>query len=306
MISGVNPAAEQFLADLSRVQSQIDQANRQISSGLKISQPSDAPDELGGLLRLRADIARNAQVSTNLAQVKSDTDTAEQSLETATQLMDRITSLASQGANGTETASQRASIAQEVSGLLDQLVGLSQTTVQGRFVFSGDQDQSPQYQINLASANGVDRLTTPTATRQVQDGSGVGFSVGKTAQDIFDHRNSDDSLASDNVFAAVNSLRVSLVNNDQAGIVTALNSLHQAGDYLNTQLAYYGSVQSRISDATDFAAKQKTQLQIDLGSLQDADITQAALQLTQSTTQLNTALSAEAKIPRTSLFDFLA
>jgi flagellin-like hook-associated protein FlgL len=43
-----------------------------------------------------------------------------------------------------------------------------------------------------------------------------------------------------------------------------------------------------------------------LGSLQDADITQAALQLTQSTTQLNTALSAEARIPHTSLFDFLA
>ncbi|MBI2681457.1 MAG: hypothetical protein HYX25_10700, partial [Candidatus Solibacter usitatus] len=259
-----------------------------------------------GLLRLRADIARNAQVTNNLAQVKSETDTAEQSLETATQLMDRITSLAAQGANGTETASQRASIAQEVGGLLDQLIGLSQTTVQGRFVFSGDQDQLPQYQVNLVNANGVDRLTTPTATRQVQDASGVTFRVGLTAQDIFDHRNPDDSLAADNVFAAVNSLRVSLLNNDQPGIMTALNSLHQAGDYLNTQLAFYGSVQSRISQATDFAAKQKTQLQIDLGAILDADITQAALQLTQGSTQLNTALSAEARLPHTSLFDFLA
>src|SRR5579862_1423585 len=104
MISSVNPAAEQFLADLSRVQSQIDQANRQISSGSKISQPSDAPDQLQGLMRLRADIARNAQVSTNLVEVKSEADTAEQSLETATQLMDRVTSLASQGPNRPEPA----------------------------------------------------------------------------------------------------------------------------------------------------------------------------------------------------------
>jgi flagellar hook-associated protein 3 FlgL len=306
MISSVNPAAEQFLADVSRVQSQIDQANRQISSGSKISQPSDDPGALEGLMRLRADIARNAQVSTNLAEVKSETDTAEQSLETATQLMDRVTSLASQGANTTETADQRASIATEVTGILNQLVGLSQTTVQGRYVFSGDQDQSPQYQIDLSNANGVDRLSTATATRQVQDASGVGFTTGLTAQDIFDHRNPDDSLASDNVFAAVNSLRVALTNNDQAGIATALTSLHTASDYLGTQLAFYGSVQSRISDATDFASKQQTQLQIDLGSVQDADVTQAALQLTQSTTQLQTALSAEAKIPHSSLFDFLA
>src|SRR5579862_3507977 len=304
MISSVNPAAEQFLADLSRVQSQIDQANRQISSGSKISQPSDAPDQLQGLMRLRADIARNAQVSTNLVEVKSEADTAEQSLETATQLMDRVTSLASQGANSTETADQRASIATEVTSILTQLVGLSQTAVQGRFVFSGDQDQSAQYQIDLSNANGVDRLMTTTSTRQVQDASGVGFTVGQTAQNIFDHRNSDDSLASDNVFAAVNSLRVALTNNDQAGVATALNSIHAASDYLGTQLAFYGSVQSRISDATDFASKQQTQLQIDLGSVQDADITHAALQLTQSTTQLQTALSAEGKIPHTSLFDF--
>ena len=306
MISSVNPAAEQFLADLSRVQSQIDQANRQISSGSKISQPSDAPDQLQGLMRLRADIARNAQVSTNLVEVKSEADTAEQSLETATQLMDRVTSLASQGANSTETADQRASIATEVTSILTQLVGLSQTAVQGRFVFSGDQDQSAQYQIDLSNANGVDRLMTTTSTRQVQDASGVGFTVGQTAQNIFDHRNSDDSLASDNVFAAVNSLRVALTNNDQAGVATALNSIHAASDYLGTQLAFYGSVQSRISDATDFASKQQTQLQIDLGSVQDADITHAALQLTQSTTQLQTALSAEGKIPHNSLFDFLA
>ncbi len=220
--------------------------------------------------------------------------------------MERVTSLASQGVNSTETASQRASIATEVTGILNQLVGLSQTSVQGRFVFSGDQDQSPQYQINLSNANGVDRLMTATATRQVQDASGVGFTLGQTAQNIFDHRNSDDSLAPDNVFAAVNSLRVALTNNDQAGIATALNSLHTASDYLGTQLAFYGSVQSRIADATDFSSKQQTQLQIDLSGVQDADVTQAALQLAQSTTQLQTALSAEAKIPRTSLFDFLA
>jgi flagellar hook-associated protein 3 FlgL len=237
--------------------------------------------------------------------VKSETDTAEKALETATQLLDRATSLASEGANTTETAASRQSIAQEVTGILQELVGLSQTAVQGRFVFSGDQSQQPSYSLDLNAPTGVDRLLTPMATRQIQDASGVTFTVARTAQDIFDHRNPDDSVANDNVFAAVNNLRVSLQNNDQAGIANALTSLRTADDYMNTQLSFYGSVQNRIQDATDFSTKYQVQLQTDLSQIQDADVTQAALQLSQSSTQLNTALSAEAKMPRTSLFDFL-
>ena len=67
-----------------------------------------------------------------------------------------------------------------------------------------------QVHVNLANANGVDRLITAPATRLIQDSNGVVFAVSKTAQDLFDHRNPDDSIAADNVFAAVNNLRVAL------------------------------------------------------------------------------------------------
>jgi len=306
MIPTVSPSAQLFLADISNVQSEIDTAERQLSSGLKISQPSDSPEQMEALMQIRADLDRNAQVANNLSVVKSETDPAEKALETATQLMDRATSLAAQGANSTETATSRQAMAQEVIGLLQQMVGLSQTQVLGRYVFSGDQSSLASYQINLAAPNGVDRLITPTVTRQIVDASGVSFNVAHTAQDIFDHRNPDDSLAADNVFATLNGLIVSLQNDDQVGITNATNSLHTASDYLNTQLSFYGSVQNRIQDAQTFSSNYQVQLQANLSNVQDADITQAALQLSQSTTQLNAAMSAEAKMPRSSLFDFLA
>src|SRR5579863_1613869 len=306
MISSLNPSAELFLADLSLVQSQIDTAESQVSSGLKISQPSDAPDQLGSLMQIHAELDQNAQVSTNLSVVKTESDTAESALETATQLLDQATSLASQGANTIETAGDRQALAQQVTNILQQMVGLSQSAVNGQFIFSGDEPQQPSYQLDLNAPNGVDRLITPTATRQIVDATGISFTVDQTAQTIFDHRNPDDSLAPDNVFAAINSLLVSLQNNDQAGVTNSIGSLHQAATYLSTQLSFYGSVQDRIAGATTFAAGQQVQLQTSLSQTQDADITQAALQLTQSTTQMNAALSAEAKLPHTSLFDFLA
>ena len=289
------------------VQSQIDTAERQVSSGLKISQPSDAPDQLGSLMQVHAELDQNAQVTTNLSVVKTETDTAESALETATQLLDQATSLASQGANTTETAGARQALAQQVTNILQQIVGLSQSAVNGRFIFSGDEPQQPSYRLDSSPLpTEWTGLITPTATRQIVDATGISFTVAHTAQDIFDHRNLNDSVASDNVFGALNSLLVSLQNNDQAGVTNSIDSLHQAATYLSTQLSFYGSVQDRIAGATSFAASQQVQLQTSLSQTQDADITQAALQLTQSTTQMNAALSAEAKLPRTSLFDFLA
>jgi len=306
MLPSVSPSAQMFLADISNLQSEINTAENQVSSGLKISQPSDSPDQMEALMRIRADLDRNTQVSTNLSEVQSETDPAEQALETATQLMDQAVTLASQGANSTETASTRQALAQQVTDILQQMVGLSQTQVLGRYVFSGDQPSLASYQLDLSSPNGVDRLITPTDTRQVVDATGVSFSFSETAQTIFDHRNPDDSLAPDNVFASLNGLITALQNNDQAGITNSIDSLHTASAYLNTQLSFYGSVQDQIQSAQTYSSNYQVQLQAQLSQVQDADITQAAIQLSQGNTQLNAAMSAEAQMPRTSLFDFLA
>ena len=71
-------------------------------------------------------------------------------------------------------------------------------------------------------------MTAP-ATRLIQDSNGVVFAVSKTAQDLFDHRNPDDSFAADNVFAAVNNLRLALANNDQAATLAAAEWVGASG-----------------------------------------------------------------------------
>jgi flagellin-like hook-associated protein FlgL len=74
---------------------------------------------------------------------------------------------------------------------------------------------------------------------------------------------------------------------------------------LNQQLAFYGNVQNKVAQATDFASTQQTQLQTQISNLQDADLTASILQLNQAQTQEQAALQAEARVPRTTLFDFL-
>jgi flagellar hook-associated protein 3 FlgL len=299
------PAAATFLTDIAQIRNATNQAQQQISSGYKIQQASDAPDQISALLQLEANLQNNAQVTKNLGTVKTVTDTAESGLNSAIQLTESAMSAGSQGAGTSSTTAQRQTLAQQVQSILTQLVGITNLTVQGKFIFSGDAPSSSPYKLDLTSASGVGRLVTTTATQQIRDANGDSFAVGKTAQDIFDHRNPDDTTASDNLFVAVNSLRVALANDDTPGINTALASLHTAADYVNTQQAYYGSVQDRIASATTAAQSQNVSLKTGISGIRDADLTQAAIELSAGQTQQSAAYSAQAKQPKTSLFDYL-
>src|SRR5437879_8652935 len=122
MISGVDASADQFLADLGRTQARIQSAQRQISSGIKFNDASDAPDQVSDILKLRADISRNSQVHSNLESAKDQVNAGEQAVAAAVLLVERARALAAQGATGTQTAAGRLQIAQEVRSTHEQLV----------------------------------------------------------------------------------------------------------------------------------------------------------------------------------------
>ncbi|MDP9115413.1 MAG: hypothetical protein M3O20_17260 [Acidobacteriota bacterium] len=305
MIQNSGAVSQQFLTNLNLLQQQMAQTQQQISSGSKISQASDAPNAVGDVLQLESDLGRVNQVTSNLNLVSGQVNSAESALETATSLLDQVSSIASQGASTTTSAASRTSFSQQVGQILTSLVSVSQTQFNGSYVFGGDQGTSASYQVDLSNSNGVDRLVTTQSTALIQDASGITFAVSKTAQDIFDNRNSDDSVASNNIFAAVNSLRVALANNDTAGINTAITSLKTAQDYLSQQLAFYGGVQNQISNAQDVAQKFQLQDQTALSSEKDTDVAAASVALTQEQTNYQAAIQAESAMPKGSLFDYL-
>src|SRR5689334_19485815 len=145
MQTNLDPSSELFLANVGRIQERLATANQQVSSGKKIVQPSDAPDEIDSLLQLRAARQHNQQIQSNLTLAKTDAQAADDALSSSIKLMDRAETLGDQGANYTADSSSRQSLAQEVQSLLDQMVVYSRTAVQGRYVFSGDQDKTPAY-----------------------------------------------------------------------------------------------------------------------------------------------------------------
>ena len=306
MRSTLDSGSEVFLANLARAQERLGKAQRQLSSGHKLETVSDAPDEVGPLLQLRAALSHNTQIESNLGRVRTEANSAEQSLGIALKLMDRAVALASQSTNPMTTPDIRRNLALEVQGLQEQMVAISRTEVEGRFIFSGDLDQYPAYELDLTWGTGVTVLTTAWATRRVEDPGGGTFATSRTAREIFDLRNADDTLAEGNVFHALNALRVALENNDANGAVSAL-ALTQVGrrEHLNSEITFYGTVQKRVEQCVETANAGRLRLQTAISETEDADITAVALELTQANLQVQTALSARAQVRRTSLFDVL-
>lgn len=302
--SGANLA---YLANLERNQQQINQAQSEVSSGLRVQQPADDPAAVSEIMQEETALAQNQQIQTNLNSVQSELGAADSTLQSAVQAVESAVSLATQGATSTATADQRSALAQQVAGLQQTLVHLSQTTVNGRYIFSGDQDTQPAYQLDPSQPDGVKQLLTAPATRQIVDASGTSISVAKTAQEIFDARDPTGTPTAGNVFVAINSLLTALRNNDQAGITQSVGQLQSADQYLNNQLAFYGVAETQVSNSLDLAQKFQTQQQTDLSSLRDADIPTVAVQLNQEQVQQQAALSVESSLLQNkNLFNYVA
>src|SRR5579864_3828045 len=209
MISSLDSASQAFLRGMDQIQQRSQRAQRELTTGLRINTVSDAPDQIASLWQTRSELAQTQQIDTNLGRVKSEVDTAEGALQSAVTLMERAQTLGAQGASGTTTPQTRSDLANELGAVLEQMVSTANTSVGGRYIFSGDGDQQPPYSIDLTQATPISAYQGSAATREVQHPDGSQFAVSKTAQDIFDSANGQQ-----NVFVTINNLRVGLLNNE--------------------------------------------------------------------------------------------
>jgi flagellar hook-associated protein 3 FlgL len=300
MIRTLDPSSEAFLRNVNRIGERMEVAQRRIATGKRVNSISDDPDHISTLLQARANLEAAGQIQANLGRIRAESDAAEQALQTSVRLVERARVLGSQGLTGTATPGSRTALAAEVGAILEQLVGITRTTVEGRYVFSGDSDQQAPYSIDLNQDPPISAYSGGGVTRFIQHPNGTRFSVARTAQDIFaasDPRN--------NVFQSLNTLRTALADNNEEGIAGALTSVMSSLDHLNGQLAYYGTVQNKVAEAADFGSKLQLQIKTHLSQLEDADLTESILDLNLAQVQLQAALKAKASVPRISLFDFI-
>lgn len=305
MIAGLDAYNGGFLADLATIETNIGRANQQISSGMRVNQPSDDPGAINTILEYQGSIDQITQEQTNFAQATTHATAADGALQSASTLMNQLISLGSEGADISATASTRSGIAEQVQGIESQMVSLANTTVQGRFIFGGDDPQTQPYTFGWSSPEGVIENSSPTNTVTLQNLQGSSIIPRMTAQQIFDARNPDGTPAPGNVFKAIYSLGQALQNNDQPGIESALTSLKAAVAQLGAASSFYGTVENWIQQSQQNATADSSNLQQALSHVRDTDIAAVATQMTTDQTALQAALAAHGSLTVRSLFSYL-
>jgi flagellar hook-associated protein 3 FlgL len=269
-----------------------------------VQDAADAPAQTPELVGLGSSLAAVEAYQANLVRVQAEANGADQALGSAVSLVEQARTLAVQAANTVLSPEDLQTIATQVQGIQQQIAGIANTTVEGRYIFGGNLDQSAPYQFDTNTGT-VAALTAPGASRVIANPQGEAVYQGLTAQHIFDPQDAAGAPTGDNAVAGLQSLQNALQNNDQPGIAAALTSLQNVSTWLNQQQAYYGTAEQRITSEQNDAAGQSTALQVSIAGIRDTNIAQAATDLTQETTNQSAAYGAEAAVSRKSLFDYL-
>ena len=147
--------SRQVLFNLRQLQERRHDASVQLSSGLRVTKPSDSPSDAAAVVRTSTDLKVLEQFRTNLDQVQAELRAVDGSLFQAVTVVTRALSLATQGASDTQDATGRAIIASEIDGIFRHLVQLANTNYSGRFLFAGAAIETTPFVIDENSSDGV-------------------------------------------------------------------------------------------------------------------------------------------------------
>lgn len=167
---------------LNQQQASLLHTNQQLASGRRVLTPADDPASSANALQVSQADGTNTQYETNRNAVKGSTSMAEAVLQSVSTLIEDVKTLAVQAGNGAMSPSDRKTIADEIQGRFDELVGLANTTDgTGNYLFSGFQGRTIPF---VKTALGVQYMGDD-GHRMVQVSSSRKMAASDSGADIF-------------------------------------------------------------------------------------------------------------------------
>jgi len=212
-----------------------------------------------------------------------------------TQLTQAI-SLVTQGNNGTESTTDRISIANQLVGIRDEVLSLGNTSYMGQYIFSGSKTTTEPFTL--------DNSTTP-ATATYNGDSNVSTVVTPNGQSIQMNLPGSQIFGSgaSGVLATLNQA----ISDFQAGntssadltdITNSLNTVSQQRVTLDNSL-------SRLTAAESAVSSEQAQLQSSQTNLMQADVGVISTQLSTAESQVAALSSVISQLGKSTLFSYI-
>lgn len=281
--------------NLNNITDKMNRANNVVASGKRILNLSDDPVGLTQVLNIKSSLIEIEQMGRNISFGKSWLTTAESALNHANDLISDTRALCVQMATATTGEAERASAAETVQNTLEEMISLANTDSNGRYVFAGSKtDTAPFAQDGTYSGDGK--------AFTVKIGRDATVAVGFDGESVFQPSGAGSA---DDLFQTMSDLKTALQNNNVNGIETAMTKLNNHFDHVLTKISDVGSktvrmeIKERIFQDTTITNTER------LSKIEDADITEAIIELKATELAYQAALSSSTKLMQLSLVDYV-
>lgn len=285
----------QMIRNLNRNFDRMTGLQEQLSTGRKINKPSDDPVGITYALRYRSELSMNDQYQRNITEATSSVSHVDTVLDQINDLIKRVKELAVRGVSDSNPAEARYAIGQELEGIYQQLVSLSNDQVNGKFIFNGQMTTTSPY--DAATAGTVD---SDDADILLPLAPGVEIATNVSGNKVF-----GSSADTDNLFTLVKQIRDGMLNNTP-------QMARDGMDLLDTRLNKFLGVRSEVGARANRIEllDNRNQIMNDTlnglsGKTEDADIAEVIMNLKRDENVYQASLSTGARIIQPSLVDFL-
>ncbi|QTL49445.1 flagellar hook-associated protein FlgL [Priestia aryabhattai] len=280
------------LKQISNSYNKLKTLQNQLSTGKKITRPSDDPVVATKGMAYRSNLSEVNQYKRNLTEAQSWFDSSESGLEQVNSILQRTKELVVQGLNGTNESDDRQAIAREIEQLKLDYMQVGNTQVAGNYIFNGVNVGAPPISEN---ATGMIESNINLDPFSVEVSKGIQLRVNIHPENIFGQ----------GAFDLMNNVQTAFEQND-------VNSLKDLSTQVDTQLSTLlaerselGARSNRLELIENRLDSQEITATKMLSNNEDADIEKVITDLTVQESVHRAALGVGAQIIQPTLLDFL-
>jgi flagellar hook-associated protein 3 FlgL len=232
-------------SNYSRTYGNVVKTGEEASSLVRINTAADDPLGAARLLQLSQQSSMLSQYSSNMTNAKTTLTSSETALTSVTDALQRARELALGASNATYTDADRKAVAEEITQLQAQVLGLMNTQdASGNYLFSGSKASTPPYSLN---SDGSYSYNGDQTSVNLAIGQGLSIASNTTGWDAFEQAVNTTRTSTTPISPTVNDGVISL----SGGMVT--NSATYNSSFTSGQpytVAFTSNTQLKITDAS--------------------------------------------------------
>jgi flagellar hook-associated protein 3 FlgL len=269
---------QQLTAALSRTTAQQQILSSQISSGVRLTGLGDDPIAAAQNVQFSAQITADSMFTQTAATTTAKMQVADSTLGSVVDQINQAISVATAGNNGTNNASDRSSVAAELTSIRDEILGLANTSYSGKYLFSGSQNANAPFQLDSTTSPASVTYSGDNVVNYVSTPGGQAIATNLPGQQIF-------IAAGGDLLGTLNALIQGFSTGDTTTTSALTSQLGTALSQVSMERASLDGSINRLQSASSYASQEQTRLVSNQTNMLQADLPGIATELSASTTQ---------------------